>query len=156
MRRLAAILLTICLCGSLVGCFAIVQERPYRFRQSVDQISTIEIAEVLSNEDYSSRPETKTITVINENQYSEIIESISNAKGNYVLEGAVYALGKYVLCITYKNGAVEIIGEWSYRLITPEGQVNCGCYWFDSEQFHSIISGYIPDGFKTGDGLCEP
>ena len=147
MRRFAAMLLAMCLCGSLVGCFAIVQKRPYCFSQSVDQISTIEIAEVLSDEDYSSRPETKTIIVISENKYSEIIESISKTEGNYVLEGAVYALGKYVLCITYKNGAVEIIGEWSYRLITPEGNVDWGCYWFDSEQFHSIISGY-----KTGDG----
>lgn len=140
MRQVLAALL-ILVFMFLPGCFSISQRENYSFFQSFDQIERIEIVEVIDGTDDSNLI-MESVSVLDKEAHQDIVNQILKAGGNYVLEGAVFELGTYVVRITYNSGAVELIGEWSYRHISDEGQISSGCYWFDDGQFYSIISQY--------------
>ncbi len=126
----------------LPGCFFPTQRVDYKFYQSFGQIEMIEIVEVIDGTDDSNLI-MESVSVLDKESHQDIVNQIHKAGGNYVLEGAVFELGSYVIRITYSSGAVELIGEWSYRHITEDSHVWRGCYWFDDGQFSSIISQYI-------------
>lgn len=140
MRQVLAALL-ILVFMFLPGCFSISQRENYSFFQSFDQIERIEIVELIDGTDDSNLI-MESVSVLDKEAHQDIVNQILKAGGNYVLEGAVFELGTYVVRITYNSGAVELIGEWSYRHISDEGQISSGCYWFDDGQFYSIISQY--------------
>ena len=141
MRQLLAALL-ILFFMILPGCFFISQRGNYSLYQSFDQIERIEIVEVIDGTDDSNLI-MKSVSVLDKEAHQNIVNQILKAEGNYVLEGAVFELGTYVVRITYNSGAVELIGKWSYRHISEDGQILPGCYWFDDGQFYSIISQYV-------------
>lgn len=141
MRKLLVVLL-ILFCSLLSGCFFSTQRVDYRFYQSADQIEMIEIVEVIDGTDDRNLI-MEPVSVLDKEEHQNIVNQILKAGGNYVLEGAVFELGTYVIRITYNSGAVELIGAWSYRHITEDGQIWPGCYWFDDGQFSSIISQYV-------------
>ncbi len=141
MRKMLVVSIILC-CSLLSGCFFPTQGADYSFYQSIDQIEMIEIVEVIDGTDDNNLI-MESVSMLDKEAHQNIVNQILKAGGNYVLEGAVFELGSYVIRITYSSGAVELIGEWSYRHITEDGRVWRGCYWFDDGKFASIISQYI-------------
>lgn len=124
------------------GCSLIVKKAPYSFRQSVDQIEAIEI---LKKIDVSgdTNLSVEIIKELDKEQHQGIVNDILSADGNYVAEGAGSGFGPYIIRITYKNGEIELIGEYNNGYAAPGGEINQGIYWFNKEHFYAIISQYV-------------
>lgn len=49
----------------------------------------------------------------------------------------------YIIQIIYKDGEIEMIGEYNNGYITPEGEVCQEGYCFNGKQFYKIISRFM-------------
>ena len=134
----------------------------YSFEQPVEEIFSVEIAEVLSEMgtvEQTAQSGTKTFVVqydnqdvnlvlktiveISEDRFAELVERISAVEGSHIFNGNRSEVGTNVIFITYKNGYVEVIGHTTYWYTSKNGKVYPDCYVFENEQFYAILSSYI-------------
>ena len=139
-KRMIAVLFCVVMLA-LTGCYPTIKE-PYIFRQSVDQIDSIEIA-IKERYDPDLTEAPVVLKILDRQEHQEIIDELSNAEGNVVLSPPGRGIGVYIIQIIYKDGEIEMIGEYNNGYITPEGEVCQESYCFNSKQFYKIISRFI-------------
>lgn len=137
-RIIWIVILVVCM---LSGCFFISKE-PYTFRQEFDQIVTIEI---LKKEYDSTSPYTpmNVIKTIDPSMHQEMIDALLKAEGNRLGLSPGRGFGMYIIRIIYKDGEIEMMGNYSNGYITPDGELHENIYAFNREQFYAIISHYL-------------
>lgn len=138
-KRIAILAISIII--FLTGCYP-TAEKPYEFRQSLDQIETIEIA-LKKEYDPDLADEPIVLKTLDVQEHQAIIEALLKADGNVVLSPPGRGIGVYIVQITYKNGELELIGEYNNGYITPEGEVVQHGYIFNREQLYEIISYFL-------------
>lgn len=134
------IIILILLCTFLSGCNLIRSEQ-YKFQQDLEQIQNIEIAKYES--DQSVLGPMETLKVLDPSEHRIIIESIPKIEGSVNHLSPGYLFSDRLIKITYKNGAVEIIGVWASVYIDPSGNVHYIDYLFNEEQYGALLSSIL-------------
>lgn len=135
-RNICISVLLVCM---LSGCFLRDRAMPYEFRQAFDQIASIEI---LRKETDSVLPDTPTQTIhtLNEAQYKVFLDGLQKIEGGRAGSEPGTGFGMYMIRITYKDGEMEMIGNYNNGYITPDGEVHQDVYRFDARQFYAFLS----------------
>ena len=136
-------------CVLLSGCgFFPVVRKPYSFKQEIANVYSIEIVRKLYDT-LDPIGEVEVETTLQEDLYDGFMEALVLIDGNYVLEGAAFNFGKYIVRITYFNGEVELISEYNSGYVTPEGILVQEHYWFDHDQFYALLAKYVEIDFES-------
>lgn len=132
--RCTTLLLTIALSGCIFN-----TDEPYEFRQALDQIVTIEI---LRKEYDSVDTDTpmNVIHTIDPSSHKDFVDDLLKIEGGRVGLEPGTGFGMYIICITYKDGEKEMIGDYNNGYITSDGEVHQDIYAFDTEQYYAFIS----------------
>ena len=137
-RVLIVFILVVCV---LSGCWFIT-EAQYEFRQEFDQIVSIEILKKQYDSINVDVP-MDVIKTIDPAEHKDVIDALLAAQGSRVGLEPGTGFGVYIFRITYKNGEMEMIGDYNNGYITPNGEVHQGIYSFDSKQFYEVISRFL-------------
>lgn len=135
-NRLLSILLMSILVFS--GCFFNTAE-PYQFRQGLDQITTIEI---LRKEYDSTNTDTpmNVIHTVDSSVHMDFVDDLLKIEGGRIGLDPGTGFGMYIIRITYKDGEIEMIGNYNNGYITPDGKLHQDIYAFDAKQFYAFLS----------------
>ena len=137
-RIVGIVISVICI---LSGCFLISNE-PYTFRQEFEQIVSIEI---LKKESDSISPYTPmhVIKTINPAMHKELIDALLKIEGSRIGLEPGTGFGVYIIRITYKDGEMEMLGDYNNGHITADGKLHEDIYAFNSEQYYQVISNFL-------------
>lgn len=126
---------------SLTGCFfqLFQTEMPYEFHKSADQITAIEI---LRKEYDSINTDTPMhiLKTFGESEYQTVLDGINGVSGGRNGLEPSTGFDMYVIRITYRNGDMELIGNYSTGYVSADGEILQEHYSFDTEQFYDLIS----------------
>lgn len=114
-------------------------ETTYEFRQDADQINSIEIL----RKEYDSIDTDTPMYVVKElesSEYQTVLDGIRMVDGGRNGLDPTTGFGLYVIRITYKNGEMEMIGNYSTGYISVDGETHQEHYSFNIEQYYDLIS----------------
>lgn len=134
---------------ALTGCM-FYKEESYTFRQSFDQITSIEIlkrGEFVENTTMANRP-MSIMKTLDETEYQDMIDAILSADGGRNGLISTTTCGSHIIRITYKDGEVEMLGCYNNGYVSVDGTWRPDCYTFDKEEFYAIISGFLGEEIK--------
>jgi hypothetical protein len=136
------LLLLIALLGFMLNGCIFNHKTPYEFRQEFDQIACIEI---LKKQYDSIRTDTPmdVIKTIDPTEHRALIDALLETDGSRVGLDPPTGFGMYIIRITYLDGEMEMIGNYSNGYITPDGKLHEDIYCFDREQYYAVISDYL-------------
>jgi hypothetical protein len=134
--RILYILLAVVLTCS--GCF-FNSDGPYEFRQTFDQIVSIEILRKEYDSVLTDTP-MSVIYTVEPAEHQGFIDNLMEIEGGRVGLDPNTGFGMYIIRITYKNGEMEMIGNYNNGYITPNGEVHQDIYAFDSVQYYAFLS----------------
>ena len=118
----------------------------YRFGGDTDQIASIEIAEGLDESDawkaeYESR---EVITLIQEEMWTTFLSDFKQVECHKYWNDPCQAFSGEIIFITYADGAIEIISEWTtFYHALGEKKGKFSMYYFDNDQFADLIDKYV-------------
>ena len=137
-RIIGIITLVVCI---LSGCF-LISDEPYTFRQEFEQIVSIEI---LKKEYDSISPYTPmhVVKTVEPTMHQELINDLLKLEGGRIGLEPGTGFGVYIIRITYKDGEIEMLGDYNNGYITPDGKLHEDIYAFDSDQYYQVISNYL-------------
>ena len=112
---------------------------PYTFwRQDASQIEKIEICS------YDYKTSTRTVLVeLSEDEEKQILSEISSVEFCEKFHPDVTDFGEYMICITYLDGEIEVIGSWSSGYISPDGEETFTYLTMDDDIFYPLIEKYV-------------
>ena len=144
--KIGAILLLVCMFS---GCIFVTSE-PYEFRQAFDQIMSIEILK--KEYDTASIDDPMNfIYTVDPSLHRSFIDDLIKIEGGRMGLDPTTGFGVYIIRITYKDGEMEMIGNYSNGYITPDGIVHEDVYMFKREQYYAFLSDVL--GVKITDYL---
>lgn len=118
----------------------------YKMMQERDQIVSIQIAEGISEKDAGEEnyDKIKVITTIPQEKWDVFLVDFSNVQCLKFRNDPCQSLEGTIIYITYKNGAIELIGNWAafYHWIDGANRGDFRPYYFDVEQFEFLIAKY--------------
>ena len=138
--RVRTIILLIMISCILSGCSLVLfPNEPYEFRQTFDQIVSIEI---LKKEYDSTSTDTpmNILKTIDSSMYKDVIDALSETPGGRSGMPPGTGFGLYIIRITYQDGEQEMIGNYNTGYILPNGEVHQDIYFFETEAYYSLIS----------------
>ena len=135
-RNIWVILLLACM---LSGCFLRDRAMPYEFRQNFDQIVTIEILRKENDSVVTDTPANIILTV-DPSEHRAFIDGLQQVEGGRAMLEPGTGFGMYIIRITYKNGEIEMIGNYNNGYITPDGKVHQDVYRFDAKAYYAFLS----------------
>ena len=131
-------MLAVVLTLSLMGCF-FSREEKYEFRQEFDQIVSIEILKKEYDSNDATTP-AKMIKAIPPEEHRALIDALLELEGFRLFYEPSTGVGMYYIRITYKDGAQELMGNYSTAYITADGKLHEDNYSFCREPFYDLIS----------------
>ena len=138
MRRIGCLFVLFVLMLSTAGCTA--YEGPYTFwRQDRSHIEKVEICS------YNSFDKTQTVITTLSDTAEALLDEISSLEClEYFPGDHPREYGPFVVCITYSDGEMELIGFTNIGYIKPDG-VRCLTEYFiaDSQEFFDVICKYV-------------
>lgn len=121
----------------------------YEFKQEIDQIVSIQIAEGISQQDTveGNYDKIKVVATVSEERWEEFLEDFEAVRCSRYRNDPCQSVEGDIIWITYANGAIELIGDCStfYHWIEGEKKGDFLPYYFDLEQFHSLIIKYAEE-----------
>ena len=125
----------------LTGC-SFQTEKPYEFRQDSAQIMTIEIVKKIHDSVVTDTP-TTVIKAFDASEHNVVIDAILAVDGGTNGLDPTTGFGVYIIKITYLNGEIEMIGNYSNGYISTDGVMHEGIYCFDTKQYYDMISNLL-------------
>ena len=150
LKKSAFMIMTLFLLMSLSGCLFVTKE-PYEFRQTADQIVSIEISKKVYDSVRTDTP-TEVIRVLEKDEYQAFLNAVAAVPGNRMGLDPPTGFGSYIVKITYQDGMVELFGEYNNGYITPEGELHQDCYVFDEQAFLDMLSEFLEDEITEDSG----
>lgn len=135
-RNICISLLLVCI---LSGCFFRDRVTPYEFRQNFDQIVSIEILKK-EYDSVSTDTPTYNIHTVELAEHRAFIDGLLQIEGGRAMLEPGTGFGMYIICITYKDGEKEMIGNYNNGYITPKGDLYQDTYRFDAEAYYAFLS----------------
>ena len=125
----------------LIGCKS-ASDEPYPFRQDFDQIVSIEI---LKKEQATISIDTPmyVLKVLDPGEHQAIVDAILEMEGGRVVLDPSTDFGYYIIRITYKDGEMELIGNYNNAHVSTDGTIHVDSYAFDKDQFYDVISEFL-------------
>lgn len=122
----------------LTGCF-LDKTFTYSFRQDRSNIEKVEICAF----DYYNGKEITPITQMRGESVDILLAELSVLKCYLVTPfDPTITFGDKVICITYLNGEVEVIGKYNVGWISDDGKWHYSRYCFESRGINAIIERY--------------
>lgn len=125
----------------LAGCLQETHEQ-YEFRQGVDQIQKIEIvkqAEMCLDAIVPVSVEKE----FEPDEFQMVVDAIMELDGGRVALDPPTGFGLYQIRITYADGEIEIIGNYSKGYISCDGVLHEEFFSLDKEQYYKMISEFL-------------
>jgi hypothetical protein len=122
----------------LTGCFQQKHEQ-YEFRQDFDRIQKIEIVKQTE----MSLDAIVPVYVIKEfepDEFRMVVDAILELDGGRVALDPPTGFGVYQIRITYADGEIEIIGNYSKGYISCDGVLHEEYFSLNKEQYYEMIS----------------
>ncbi len=136
-KRLLILWIALLSIVQLTGCL-LISEEPYTFCQEADQIISIEIvqdfAPTFEESDY------RVIQTLEADEFQVLLDEVLDVPGNRTGMDPPTGIGNYIIKITYKDGTIELLGDFNNGYISPDGKLRQDCYVFDREAFLALIS----------------
>lgn len=123
---------------SLIGCLS-QTEKVYTYRQSADQIESIEVL----RKEYDSNGISTPMYVLRTfapSEFQTVLEGLSNIPASYRLNPPATGFGLYIIRITYKNGEADFIGDYNTGYMTVDGEIFQERWFFNTEPYYDFIS----------------
>jgi hypothetical protein len=134
--RILCILLCIALLFTVQGCS---YEGPYSFRQDTSQVEKVEICEY----DYTTGTRT-LIMQLSEDKAQEMIKELAAMTcSRYGPGDHPREYGQLMICLTYTNNEVELIGISNIGWIDPDGNKHLTDYHFVERELFDLIVEYV-------------
>lgn len=127
--------------GVLSGCFFNTDE-PYEFRQAFDQIVTIDIPKKEYDSTSTDTP-MNVIYTIEPSAHKNFVDELLKIDGGRIGLEPGTGFGMYIIRITYKDGEIEMIGNYNNGYISPNGHVHQDIYAFDTKQYYAFLSSVL-------------
>jgi hypothetical protein len=125
------------LCVAMTGC----KEEPfsYSLRQDRRNIDKVAICT------YDHGAGTRSVLVeLSDGDSDKLVSAICALECHKAFPlDPILSYGDVVICITYLNGEIEIIGIYNIGWITPAGDLNTTLYYFDIQDIRSLIAQYV-------------
>lgn len=141
MKRFFAAILFLSIVFSFLGCnFENIDLTPeYEFRQGVDQIQSIEI---LEKEYVSVRTDTPMYVLksFDSSQFQMIIDKINEITIIKRFNSSASGFGYYIIRITYKNGEIDLLGNYNTGYYTTDGKLHQESFFLNDEQYYELLS----------------
>lgn len=119
----------------------------YELMQERGQIVSIQIAEGIGEKDAfeGNYDRLKVIVSIPEEQWELFFANFQSVQCLQYRNDPCQSVEGNVIWITYANGAIELIGDCAtfYHWVGEENRGNFRPYYFDLEQFNSLIAQYV-------------
>ena len=128
------------LCLVMTGCKR--ETFSYSLRQDQSNIDKVEICTY--DHDAGMR---SVLVELSDRDSNELLSAISSLEchKSFPLE-PILSYGDIVICITYFDGEVEMIGIYNIGWITPDGDLNTTLYYFNIQDIRKLIAQYVdPD-----------
>lgn len=111
----------------------------YTFRQ---ERSNIEKVEICSYDHYAGTRE--PLVELSDDDTDAILADISalECREFFPLD-PILSYGDVVICISYQNGEVEMIGIYNIGFFTAEGELKTTKKWFEIEDMRCLIAKYV-------------
>lgn len=140
-KKIVAVLLTLSLMVVTAGCFTQLNETfQYTFRQDRGNIIKVEICA----HDYKDNRRIEPLVTLNEEEIDEILDSISSLEcHHYGIGDHQNDYGDLLICITYSNKEVEVIGLTNIGWIRPDGGWRQTNYLFHAQDILSVLDDYV-------------
>ena len=128
----------------LPGCsFGLTYAAQYEFYQDFEQIEKIEI--VIHEYDKSLLEPMEPVKVLDPTECKTLIDGLLKMDGGFNHMNPSSLFGDYLVRITYRNGAVEIIGDWISGYIDLSGELHINDYMFNTEQYCALLSSILEE-----------
>ena len=141
MTKRTVVLIIILISAILYGC-SVPLDLEYSYRQSADQITSIEI---LRKEYDSVRTDTpmNVLKVFDPSEFQMVLDGLGNVPITRRLNPPGTGFGLYIIRITYQNGEADLIGNYNTGYITTDGQLYQESYFFHTEPYYDLISALL-------------
>ena len=135
-KQSLCIILCMILLFVVEGC---AYEGRYPFRQNADKIEKVEICQ------YDSRTQTPTpIVLLSENEGQKLVAELAIMKCKMASPGdRSRYYGLLLICITYSNTEIEMIGLESIGFVDADGKKGLTNYFFDARNLYDLIVKYV-------------
>lgn len=118
--------------------YALPYEAQYEFRQDFEQIEKIEI--VAHEIDQSVLDSMEPVKVLDSAERKMLIDALLEMDGGFNNMNPSELFAEYVIRITYRNGEVELICDWTSGYVDQDGELHYINYLFDTEQYCALLS----------------
>ncbi len=117
-------------------------QRPqtYTISQPTEQIEKIEICE------YNHETETfSPLKELNEEEQENILHDIPTLISRKQFGGKIINAGKIVVCISYKDGSIEVLGTEGSIKIDSIGKWHLSAVYFEDDGFAKMLLKYVDE-----------
>lgn len=135
-KRILCIFLCMMLLLAVVGCS---YEGPYPFRQDASGIEKVEICE------YDSKTNTRKLIIeLEESEGQKLVAELATMKcEKYGPGDHSRNYGVLMICITYADAEIEMIGLSNIGFVDTEGREGLTNYFFDAKSLYDLIVKYV-------------
>ncbi len=139
--------ITICIACAILLWSCQTNSVRYELMQDTSQIVSIQIAEGINERDAleGNYDKLKVIVSIPEEQWELFLANFQTVHCSQYRNDPCQSLEGNIIWITYADGALELIGDCAafYHWIGEEDRGDFRPYYFDLEQFNSLIAQYV-------------
>lgn len=129
MRKIALVTLFICIIF-LLGCQSTSQ---YEFAQPTDQISNLELIEVIDNNE-------SVLTTLNVS--SSLLTDIQALECKKYINDPSHSINGLAVKISYNDSSYEII-SWESNVYCTTSKCKYGFEYFDKDSFNDLLQDYL-------------
>ena len=148
LKRFIVLAVAFALLCSLTGCFYVVFDRYYELAQDTDQITSIGIYEHTGDNKLSDT----ALASLDSAEFEGFVTALEKLpfKNAMVISLAAsdpsFYFGKYVVKITYSNGAYELISDSDYQeYYDSNGVMDYHHYALSSDKWEKFLSTYMDE-----------
>ena len=138
MKKCIIFLIVGLLLCSLNGCLS-QTEKVYTYRQSADQIVSIEILRKEFDSDTITTP-LYILKSFESSEFQMVLDGLANIPVSFRLNPPATGVGMYIIRITYKNGETDLIGDYNTGYMTADGEIFEERWFFKTEPYYDFIS----------------
>ena len=137
LKRISTALLMITVMTSITGCQD--EPIPYAFRQDKSNIEKVEIC----THDFKNGRKVEPLVTFSGSDADEILADISTLECYWLGFDASREFGEIIICITYFDGEVEVIGTTNNGWIEPDGDWNVARHCCRSSDLRLFLRKYV-------------
>lgn len=134
------IILIIALVSVILAGFSLDGIIEYSYRQSADQIESIEILRYVRNDSVQVGAPMYVVKTFKPDEFQMVLDGLNYLPVMNTLRSPGRGFGVYVICITYKNGEADILGDCNTGYITADGEVHQERYFVKRESCYGFTS----------------